>query len=299
MKTIISKTLAALLLAASISAPAASAAATDDIALVAIRRPAPLSAAPGLGASRVTVLVSGFKSGVSPEPSAFFGEARDGFSYASVRDLASALGARTSRETDGSMRVFAPGLELTASAGDKYIVANGRYLYAPDGVSLTGDELYAPVRQIARAFGAQALWSDAFKTVLITPGGEPIAPAETAYSAEDVKWMSRIIYAEAGGESFEGMLAVGNVVMNRVRSEYHPDTVYGVIFDRRSGVQFTPAYSGAINNTPSELCVIAAKLALDGAEIVGGSLYFSAAPNCWAARHRDLYATIGGHDFYL
>ncbi|MDR2420813.1 MAG: cell wall hydrolase [Oscillospiraceae bacterium] len=118
------------------------------------------------------------------------------------------------------------------------------------------------------------------------------------YGAEDVKWLSRIIYAEAGGESFDGMLAVGNVVMNRLRSEYYPDTVHGVIFDRRSGVQFTPAYSGAINNTPSEACVKAAKLALDGAEIVGGSLYFASA-SCWASRHRELYKTIGAHDFYL
>jgi N-acetylmuramoyl-L-alanine amidase len=254
----------------------------------------PLSVAP----YRVTVLVSGFPQNVAPEPSAFYGEARDGSSYASVRAFASALGAEASSDGEGRITVSAPGLELMASAGDKYIVANGRYLYAPHGVSVVGGEVYAPVRQMARAFGANAQWSDVFRTVLVTPGGAAIEPFDATYSAEDVKWLSRIIYAEAGGESFEGMLAVGNVVMNRLRSEYYPDTIRDVVFDRRSGVQFTPAYSGAINNTPSESCVIAAKLALDGAEVVGGSLYFASA-KCWASRHRVRYATIGGHDFYL
>ncbi|MDR0446234.1 MAG: cell wall hydrolase [Oscillospiraceae bacterium] len=279
MKTLIASTLAVLLLTMS---------------------PIPLRVV-GFSASRVTVLVSGFPESVSTEPSAFYGETREGTSYADARDLAEALGAEIVAGGDDSdfVTITAPELELTAKTGDVYIVANGRFLYAPNGVFTEDGKFYLPVRQTARAFGANVQWSDAFRTVLITPGDAPIEPADTAYSEEDIKWLSRIIFAEAGGESFDGMLGVGNVVMNRVHSEYYPDSVYGVIFDRRSGVQFTPAYSGAINNTPSEACVIAAKLAIDGADVVGESLYFSGAERCWASRHRNRYTTIGGHDFYL
>jgi N-acetylmuramoyl-L-alanine amidase len=86
--------------------------------------------------------------------------------------------------------------------------------------------------------------------------------------------------------------------MNRVASPIFPDTVHEVIFDKQYGIQFTPAYSGAIYNTPSEECIIAAKIALDGGNTAGNSLYFASSKNCWAARARPFAMTIGGHYFY-
>ena len=96
-----------------------------------------------------------------------------------------------------------------------------------------------------------------------------------------------------------GKIAVGNVVMNRLNSPMYPNTVHGVIFDRRGGVQFTPAATGAINRTPDSSCVIAAKLALDAASVVGDSLFFNVRTlNSWASRNRPYVTTIGNHAFF-
>ena len=82
------------------------------------------------------------------------------------------------------------------------------------------------------------------------------------------------VHAEAGGECFDGKIAVGNVVLNRVASPQYPNTIYGVIFDRKHGTQFSPVSFGTIYNTPSADSLTAAKLALQGSRPVGDCLYF-------------------------
>ena len=62
--------------------------------------------------------------------------------------------------------------------------------------------------------------------------------ADSAYDYEDLYWLSRIISAEAKGEGFTGQIGVGTVVLNRVRSSQFPNTIYGVIFDRKNGTQY-------------------------------------------------------------
>ncbi len=88
--------------------------------------------------------------------------------------------------------------------------------------------------------------------------------------------LSALIYCEAGGESYEGKLAVGAVVCNRVRSASYQDTLQGVIY--ASG-QFTPAMSGKVDRVMAsgkipQSCVDAAVEALGGYTNVGDSLYF-------------------------
>ncbi|MGX8699316.1 MAG: cell wall hydrolase, partial [bacterium] len=97
-------------------------------------------------------------------------------------------------------------------------------------------------------------------------------------------------------------IAVGNVVLNRVKSEDFPDTVKEVILDRHYGIQFSPAYTKEIKKAPSESAVLAAKLCLEGANTAGESLYFAstaAARTCWAESHRKRYDTIGHQVFYI
>jgi N-acetylmuramoyl-L-alanine amidase len=221
--------------------------------------------------------------------------------YVSFREYSAALGAGGALSVSGgALRASAPGLTVEARAGDCYIIANGRYLYAPSGCIGAGSDVLVPLRSLAGAFGAEVTWSAGNRAVYIRTGGSVITPGGSYYNSEDLKWLSRIIYAEAGGELMQGKIAVGNVVLNRRDSPMYPNTVYGVIFDKRSGVQFTPAYSGAINRTPSEDCVIAAKIALDGGNTAGGSLFFSSAySKCWAASHRPLYGQIGNHNFFV
>ena len=88
--------------------------------------------------------------------------------------------------------------------------------------------------------------------------------------------LAALIHCEARGESYEGQLAVGAVVMNRVRSAAYPNSIHGVIY--ASG-QFSPAMSGKVNRVlesgkiyPS--CIQAAEEALSGVSNVGDLTHF-------------------------
>ncbi len=95
-------------------------------------------------------------------------------------------------------------------------------------------------------------------------------------TASELDILAALIQCEAGGEPYEGQLAVGAVVMNRVRSKAYPDTIHGVIY--ASG-QFTPAMSGKVNRVLEsgkiyESCIKAAEEALSGVSNVGDRTHF-------------------------
>ncbi len=96
---------------------------------------------------------------------------------------------------------------------------------------------------------------------------EELPPLEIEGTADDTAMLAALIECEAGGESYEGQLAVGSVVLNRVRSSRFPNTVMGVIY--QSG-QFTPVASGrfatVLSRGASGSCVQAAR------EVLGGNL---------------------------
>ena len=223
----------------------------------------------------------------------------DSTTYVPFFDFCKAMGPAATTPDANLPTVVTPELLITAAAGDCYITANKRYLYTPVQCKMIGNVLYVPLRPLAKAYGAMLAWSARSNTVYMLPAFGPIEHGVAFYDDTDIYWMSRIICAEARGECLSGKVAVGNVVMNRLRSPGFPNSVHGVIFDRRCAVQFTPAYSGAINCTPDPECVIAAMLALDGADVVGDSLYFNNARcGSWAARNRPLVTTIGNHSFF-
>ena len=124
---------------------------------------------------------------------------------------------------------------------------------------------------------------------------------EEYYDASEVYWLSRIIYAESGAEPFLGKIAVGNVVLNRVASAQFPDSIYGVIFDKKYGVQFSPVANGSIYKTPNSDSVIAAKICLEGYSVNNKVLYFmnpKLATNNWISQNRKYAFKIGTHYFY-
>lgn len=99
---------------------------------------------------------------------------------------------------------------------------------------------------------------------------------EYTTDADTTLLLAALIYCEAGGESYEGQLAVGAVVMNRVRSGAYPDSIHGVIY--ASG-QFTPALNGKVNaryesGKIPESCKKAAEEALSGVSNVGDCTHF-------------------------
>lgn len=99
--------------------------------------------------------------------------------------------------------------------------------------------------------------------------------AAVAASCDDVTLLAAIIQCEAGNECYEGQVAVGAVIVNRLRSGGYPSDLYGVIFQRG---QFTPAASGMVASVvasgPKGSCIQAAQQALSGYDNTGGALSF-------------------------
>lgn len=194
-----------------------------------------------------------------------------------------------------------PELTALASPGKNYMDANGRMLYIKDGVKLINGSTMVPIRTLAKAFGAEVDWNGNTKTANVTFGSGTITTGDKYYDSDSVYWLSRIISAESKGEPLEGKIAVGNVVLNRVESPDYPSTIYDVIFDRKWGVQFQPTANGAIYKNPDAESILAAKLCLDGASIVGDSLFFlnpDKSTNFWAINNCSFHKTIGNHLFY-
>lgn len=225
-----------------------------------------------------------------------------GSAYVPLRALSNALLNEPDISWTGAEAcVQTASLSLSAEPNRCYITANGRLLYVPDGVKLINGSTYVPVRALAKAAGASVNWDKSSGSVRLTRGSGYIISGEQFYSAESVYWLSRIISAESRGEPLEGKIGVGAVVLNRVASPLFPNTIYGVIFDDQYAVQFEPTANGTIFDTPTEESIIAAKLCLDGASNVGGSLYFlniSIASSLWITQNRTFVASIGQHSFY-
>ncbi|MEG1632655.1 MAG: cell wall hydrolase [Oscillospiraceae bacterium] len=194
------------------------------------------------------------------------------------------------------------GLEFSVSADGSYMTSNGRYFYLADGLCLLGGENCLPGAELAKLFGAQVQWDVATASVDIdTTHRQDLQSGDVFYGEEDLKWLSHIINAESGNQTLEGMMGVGNVVINRVADPTCPDTIYDVIFDTRYGVQFSPVETGGIYAEPNEQSIIAAKLCLEGYNTVGESLYFvnpATGSTRWFRETRTFVSTIGDHDFY-
>lgn len=185
--------------------------------------------------------------------------------------------------------------------GDKTVEADGRFFWLSEAPFCRDGVTYLPVRGLAKLYGLDVGWDGENMAVTLT-GGSPFADGTDYYDSTDLYWLSRIIFAESGNEPLEGQVAVGNVVLNRAACDQYPDTIKGVIFDKKYGVQFTPSTNGAIYKTPSEESVMAAKLVLEGARTVPeNTLYFIAtkvSETHWIKRACQLITTIGGHGFF-
>ncbi len=224
---------------------------------------------------------------------------KNGVTYVSLAAMAQALEPSVQIGWDGStVKISSSRLALTAKVGQLYLVANGRYLYLPEGVQNVNNTVTVPLSAVVEAFDAKLSWDGATGTIRITRGSGGIQSGDSYYDQEDLFWLSRIIYAESGNQPLEGQMAVGNVVMNRVASPAYPNTVQGVLAQKN---QFSTYKSGALaNRTPNQSSVIAAKLVLDGGEVAetDGALYFDSSSNSWASRNREFAAVLGGHKFY-
>ncbi len=224
--------------------------------------------------------------------------------YVSLRDFTTLQD--TSGETNvtfqnGKATVSQPGNYLEFYNGGIYYYANGRVLPINRPCFVQDGCFYVPVRALSLVYSYDISWDGQTQTATLTKNDKRFLSGDEFYDPDDYYWLAQIINAESGNEPFEGKIAVGNVILNRVRSPQFPDTIYDVIFDNRNGTQFTPTANGAIYRTPNEESRLAAKLCLEGYCVTADSLYFfnpRTARSNWIRNNRTYVAAIGSHVFY-
>ncbi|CDA17221.1 spore cortex-lytic enzyme [Clostridium sp. CAG:571] len=127
---------------------------------------------------------------------------------------------------------------------------------------------------------------------------ENISIAATNSNVSNVQLIARAINGEARGESYEGQVAVGAVILNRVKNPSFPNTIAGVIYEPGA---FTAVSDGQINVPikDNSTVVKAAQDALNGWDPTGGAIYYfnpNTATNSWIWS-RPVIKTIGKHRF--
>ncbi len=229
---------------------------------------------------------------------------RNGVYYVPADDFLERL-LGTSCEIDYSLPYSA--LSISSDSFDfycypehKYISANGRYIPLESSPRNVKGDVWFPLSSLTKLLGAELTLNKSETSIHIKyKAGSPIPTANDIYNKYDLYWLSRVIFSESGTQPLEGMIGVGNVVLNRVDSPRFPDSVYEVIFQKN---QFSVVDCGMIYRDPDERSIIAAKLCLEGADSVGDCLYFINPSLCngsWFRNNLTFRETIGEHDFFV
>ena len=119
-----------------------------------------------------------------------------------------------------------------------------------------------------------------------------------SYSSADVYLLAKTIHAEGRGEPYTGQVAIGAVIMNRVRNNAFPNTISGVVYQKGA---FTAVDDGQINLEPNDTAMKAARDAINGWDPSGGALYYynpAVATSAWIF-DRQTVTVIGKHVFAI
>ena len=169
----------------------------------------------------------------------------------------------------------------------------GYYTGAVDGIF--GAKTTAAVKAFQKKNGLVVDGIVGAKT-LAAMGISSSSGATSSYSDSDLNLLAHLIYGEARGESYVGQVAVGAVVMNRIKSSSFPNTMAGVIYQ---GYAFTAVADGQINLTPDANAKKAAQDAMNGWDPTYGAIYYynpKTATSQWIFS-RTTTVTIGNHVF--
>ncbi len=241
----------------------------------------------------------------------------DGIAYLSIEDFCKITNSKY--QMDQAKKV----IELRTaddyfsfSVNSQFIVINNECRMMPKAF-LSNNRVMVPLRYFFEELSYNLDWNEKHKVVVLTPPeSESNSTFESAYktislehklylinyTSEDLYWLSRIVNAEARGESYQAKVAVANVILNRVASKEYPDTIKSVIFDKKFGVQFQPVSNNAIYQAPSQECTNAALEALENADKkTSGALFFinpRIAQSSWVSSNRKFAFRLENHDFY-
>ncbi len=129
-------------------------------------------------------------------------------------------------------------------------------------------------------------------------GSANVSGGANGFSSADVYLLAKTIHAEGRGEPYTGQVAIGAVILNRVRHPEFPNTVSGVVYQKHA---FTAVSDGQINLTPNETAMRAARDALNGWDPTGGAIYYynpAVATSAWIF-DRQTVTVIGKHVFAI
>ncbi len=259
--------------------------------LVAVVAAVAFTLSPAAAASDSVVFING-----NPVENNAMAKIQNGTTYISLRYLSESLSPEgVITWENNTAKIQTDDMILTAREGDTYLTVNGETISTSRSIQKVDGRILVPLRPLAQAFNVAVFWNSLKQQVSV------VSEYSDNYNEDELYWLSRIISAESKGEPLEGKIAVGNVVLNRVRDPNFPNTIYGVIFDDRWGGQFEPVRNKTIYQNPTEESILAAKLCLDGVNVIGDSIYFLApalAENFWIVKNREYITTIGCHDFY-
>lgn len=175
----------------------------------------------------------------------------------------------------------------------QYLITNGYMTGSADGVF--GEKTESAVK---RYQGNNSLTPDGIAGAA-TLKKMGISSSTTAESnSNTINLLAQLINGEARGESYEGQVAVGAVVLNRVKHASFPNSIAGVIYQKGA---FTAVDDGQIYLVPNESCRRAAQDAMNGWDPSGGAIYYynpQTATNRWI-RSREIIKQIGKHVFCL
>ena len=214
--------------------------------------------------------------------------------------------------------VLATGVFLSAATAEAEVLKNGStgtqvktvqtklknwgyYTGSVDGIY--GPKTVAAVKYFQRVNGLTQDGIVGAKTaaamgITLSSSSSSSSSAGGSYSSGDSYLLAKCIYAEARGEPYTGQVAVGAVILNRVRSSKFPNTIAGVIYQPYA---FTCVSDGQINLTPDSNAQKAAQDALNGWDPTGGCLYYynpATATSSWIWS-RTVMLSIGKHNFAL
>ena len=130
----------------------------------------------------------------------------------------------------------------------------------------------------------------------ITSSGSSSSGGSSSTNSSDINLLSHLIYGESRGEPYTGQVAVGAVILNRVKSSSFPNTIAGVIYQRGA---FDAVSDGQINLSPDSTSKKAAQDAMNGWDPSYGAIYYfnpNTATNKWIWS-RPMTVTIGKHRF--
>lgn len=215
---------------------------------------------------------------------------RDGISYAPVRFVAEALKYKIFWDASTNTIIINEKATYTVKDGESLEIVAAALGLSIDDLLRWNEIKSDEILQVGRVIYIES--------VDFTAIDEVRTKAVIKYIDEEIEWLAKIIFTEADGEPYDGLVAVGAVVVNRVISPNFPNKIYDVVFQKS---QFTPAMTGKIYNViPNNASYQAAREALIGVDPTNGALYFynPKISNSTFFNKKDHSIDIGNHSFF-